>query len=259
MHMAFANVSQEASIWINMGLRYLLAPVDLPPGAGLLGAAPAMPAQPPVRNSPKVAGDAGSLPKAPPPRPQRVQIPEKTAERKNPVSASKMPNWQPLGPENWPSHWRQRLAGAKKGKIAWTYWTLGQDLQKDAPENGEQKNSRQQRSAFLRRLFKDLALPPGTHTFWPPTLPDERMDPAVEREIFWSGLSHLGSRAAIIFGSEAAKYLLPEEPLRASLHLRKYGQLIWILWDIDALAASPTKYNMLLNFLRAALSPFYRQ
>lgn len=258
MHMAFANVSQEASIWLNMGLRYLLSPVNLPPGAGLLGPAPAMAPRPPQAGTPNGGHGAESSCKEPPRRPLRTQATEKVAERENSVQMPKIQNWHPLPLEKWPANWRNHLEGTKKGKIAWTYWTLGHDLQKDAPESGQQKDGRQLRSSFLRKLFKDLGLPPGTHTFWPPTLPGGPMDPVAEREIFWSGLSHLGSRAAIIFGSEAAKHLLPEESLRASLNLRKYGQLIWVLWDIDALAASPAKYSMLHNFLRAALSPFYR-
>ncbi|MBD5627538.1 MAG: hypothetical protein HDQ90_08710 [Desulfovibrio sp.] len=158
----------------------------------------------------------------------------------------------------------------RPGRVAWTYWALGQDLAagaaKDAPD-GEEAQARAVRRAFLARLLRDLAHPAGTHTFWPACLPQVLAGApqsggeapfAAHADAFWSGAAHLGCRAVIVMGSAAVRALGLPARSRPLAQLRWLGQLVLVLWDVDALAGDEARYAPTLAFLRQGLAPAVR-
>lgn len=241
--MAFAYLKPAQAIWRGIGLEFLLVPEDLASGVATPGSFPTPPL-PQARN------------KAP-------AQPSKNFSRpidKNPAQAPEKPRkWQPLPVDQWPSQWRDFLARQRKGKFTWTYWNLGADLLKINPINNDDEQ-RAARGNLLRKIFADLALPPGSHTFWPVGLPDsESGGISANREVFWSALPILESRGVIIMGSLAARALLDNGNLRPLANLRNKGQLVWILWEIDSIVQTPEFYNKAITFLRQSLAPFCRR
>ena len=167
-----------------------------------------------------------------------------------------------------PEPWGSRLAATRPGRVAWTYWALGQDLAagKGAPD-GEEAQARAARRAFLARLLRDLAHPAGTHTFWPACLPPMPAGAAqsggeaafaAHADAFWSGAAHLGCRAVIVMGSAAVRALGLPARSRPLAQLRWLGQLVLVLWDVDALAGDEARYAPTLAFLRQGLAPAVR-
>lgn len=187
---------------------------------------------------------------------QNGPLPEKTSpEAGHPGAAGNQAPWQPMDIASWPQILQQQLAATKKGLIAWTYLKLGEDLL-STKSKASADNERSARANFLRRLFKDLAHPAGTHTFWPVSLPPEQNINANMGDIFWSAMPHLGCRGVIVMGSEAAKIIAPQEKLKPLILVRPRGRFVWVLWEIDTLVATPEKYGQVLVFLRQALRAF---
>lgn len=234
MLMAFANLNPVYAIWRDMGLNFLFLPEGLPKEEQ--GAQ--QETKPPQRSITSLRGTES----------QPVQPP---AQKAPPRLA-----WTPAPVEKWPMPWRERWSKAKKGLIGWTYWDLGHDLT-GGLANGD-KIKTDQRRAFLSRILKDLGHPAGTHTFWPVAMPG-LPEYFASREAFWSGVSLLGCRGVVIMGSPAAQALLKRNKLQPLTSLRENGQLIWILRDIDYLAASEDYYATALTFLRNSLRIIVRQ
>lgn len=166
-----------------------------------------------------------------------------------------------------PEPWGSRLAATRPGRVAWTYWALGQDLAAGAAKgspDGEEAQARAARRAFLARLLRDLAHPAGTHTFWPACMPGaaqadaaggDTPDFAAHPEAFWSGAAHLGCRAVIVMGSAAVRALGLPGNARPLSQLRWRGQHVLVLWEVDSLAQDAARFGPTLAFLRQALGP----
>lgn len=223
MRVAFAYLNPLVALWQSGGLRYVLAP-DV-----IRQKNPA----PPKTSEPR---KSAPITRREPPTPPRERPRQK--EQK----------WSPEPPENWPAVWRARLEQTQKGKIAWAYWRLGDDLcgATDDPE----KAARRQ---LLAKLIKELGFPKGSHAFWPPTLPG---DPNVDPRLFWSALHALGCRGTILLGSEIARAVMPDSDPKPLTRSRLNGQFVWILRDINYLAANPQHYEPTLLFLRQSLGRF---
>lgn len=258
--MAFADLSFAAALWQGRGLRYLAAPVDLPPELSLC-AAPPPAARPAVTSgrAPRPAGrDAAEE--------RRPQRPQRRPREQAPPSPGTGARWRPLPQTELPEPWRRRLAATRPGLVAWTYWNLGPDLAA-ASDTGQEEGgaeARAARRAFLGRLLRDLAHPAGTHTFWPACLPEGAAPDAAEpsfaphADAFWSGAVHLGCRAVIVMGSAAVRALGLPATVRPLGQLRWRGQLVLVLRDVDALAQDMTRYGPTLAFLRQGLGPVAR-
>lgn len=165
--------------------------------------------------------------------------------------------WKPLSIELWPAIWQERFRQTKRGKIAWTYWKLGDDLlSAKKNDNDAEALERKARSQFIRRLIMDLGHPAGTHTFWPVYL-DTGSGGTAEPDLFWSGLTALGCRGVIIMGSRAARPLLNRPGLRPLSQIREKGQVVWILRDIEGFPAN--EYGRMLAFLRQGLAAIVRR
>ncbi|MBD5416119.1 MAG: hypothetical protein HDR50_00220 [Desulfovibrio sp.] len=259
--MAFADLNFTAALWQGRGLRWLAAGADLAPELSLTVAPPAStpPPQRPAPRSPEAA--AG-------PRPRQESRAASRPRQEAPPAAERSARWRPLVAAAMPEPWRSRLAATRPGRVAWTYWALGQDLAagKGAPD-GEEARARATRRAFLARLLRDLAHPAGTHTFWPACLPQVPAPAAqsggdapyaAHADAFWSGAAHLGCRAVIVMGSAAVRALGLPARSRPLAQLRWLGQLVLVLWDVDVLAGDEARYAPTLAFLRQGLAPAVR-
>lgn len=233
--MIFSKQSVADVVWRTLGVSNILLPNGISKESLR---AQAIPENAPV--SPNLAQTGfGS--------PARKITPQKTV----PPAAAKPAAWKALPLENWPQPWQQQLQKTKKGKLAWTYWNLGEDLASLNPNDAQNKKKR---SDCMRRFFKDLGFPAGTHTFWPPVLPQYSV--MANPDLFWSALRLLGTRAVVIMGSAAAKALLAEQSLKPMTAYARHGQRVWVLWEIDTLANDESKYQRGLSFLKKVLINF---
>lgn len=224
--MAFAYLNPLIALWQSGGLRYVLAP----DAVRRQNASSSKTTEP--RKAPPITREVAQTSPAPP--------------KENPRQNEQ--KWRPEPPENWPPVWRARLEQTPKGKIAWAYWRLGDDL---CGKTGDsEKIARRQ---LLAKLIKELGFPKGSHAFWPPTLPDA---PNVNPRLFWSALHALGCRGTILLGSEIARAVMPDSDPKPLTRSRLNGQFVWILRDINYLAANPQHYEPTLLFLRQSLGRF---
>lgn len=174
------------------------------------------------------------------------------AENNKGRSKAEDPLFQPLEPDKWPLIWQKQLMKTNRGKIAWTYWNLARDLAAARDAKDQEAASRKKRSALFRRLFADLNLISGTHTFWPACLPDANGAMCSNPQIFWSGILELNCRGVVILGSQAAISLLDQRGLKPLDELRMAGKIAWIIREPDSLAENASWYEMTLAFLRSA-------
>lgn len=260
--MAFALLNPLAAPWQHLGLRYLLAPADLPPELSLCGSSSetAAPAPSGTRSAP-VPPSAPAARRPGCPAPQSVAAPADSRPHAAP-QADRTPSaraghaWQPLAPALWPDAWQQRLRQTRPGRIVWTYWNLGNDL------SGVETPGRQQRSAFFQRLLQALHHPAGSHTFWPVCLPASGQPaqngpaaPQPQADVFWSGLPRLGARGVVIMGSAAVDAVQLPGSLRPLQHTIYRGHRVWVLWDVDNMLSESQRYSQMLAMLRQALHP----
>jgi len=155
-------------------------------------------------------------------------------------------------PANWPAIWQERLKKIRKAPVVWTYWELGRDLC-DAPDP--------KRRELFQILLKDLAHPPGTHSFWPLALPGRDGEQQLEANalVFWEGVGLLHSRVVVIMGEQALHALaLPDRMLamRPFQQVRHQGRLLIVLPPPDTFTQEAQRLRALREFLRQALAPF---
>lgn len=240
--MAFAPVNPQAKLWQAAGLNKILVPEDF-----LL-----------ERKAPLVQKPENRLPKR-----TGSHVCQAPAQAR-PVAAispqtQKNGAWQPMPVENWPASWRERLGATRKASFVWTYQELGQDLTSaggPTQENPQAAEKRFARGNFLRSIFRQLAFPPGSHSFWPVTMPETAAAAnSLEHDLFWSGIMELGCGCLIIFGSAAAKIALPDKAVKPLSTFRESGVLALVLWDINGLVERPQKHAELLEYLRRFLMP----
>jgi len=150
----------------------------------------------------------------------------------------------------WPVDWRERLAKTRSAPVIWTYWELGRDLC-GAPDP--------QRRELWQELLKDLAHPPGTHSFWPVALPCRDGELKANAPVFWEGVRLLHSRAVMIMGPQVLRSLaLPDNmlALRPFQQRRHQGSLLIVLPAPDMLIREKRRMQALREFVRQALASF---
>lgn len=254
--MAFSPVTMPQVLWKGMGVAALYYPGGVPKADNFHLT------QAPVKNifsgavEKTAANRQPSLkPKAAPKSSPTPPLTENVEKAKEVRSGQPRP-FAPLVPELWPDNWQKQLMGAKRGKIAWTYWKLANDL--SGVSSKEEQGGRRTRSALLQRMFRELAMPVGTHTFWPAALPDKNGELKTEPAVFWSGILELNCRGVVILGSEAAYALLTERKIQPLDELRMAGKMVWVLRDPDALAGNESWYALALSLLRNAFRTHIR-
>lgn len=253
--MAFEDVSPAAAIWQGSGLRYILMPqggnIGKMTGRGVERRAPVNLASS-VFNLKSPAGTPCGARNGLCHAAKSVASPSATASQKTVFT--------PLPFVEWPAVWQEQFQRTKKGLFGWTYWDLGSDLL-TAHDKGVLSEARAQakneRARVMGRLLRELGHPSGTHTFWPPYL--ELTDEGEPKpELFWSGLKLLGCRGVIIFGSRAARTLIPKPGLRPLQQLRQNGFQVWIMKDLSGLEQDQEHYARMLIFLKETLRVFIR-
>ena len=176
--------------------------------------------------------------------------------RQAPAQATARPQPAPVAEAHlelvatWPEGWQKLFARTRPGKVAWTYYGLGHDLCGQANKA---------RSKKLSELIAYLAMPRGTHTFWPIGLPaldeDGNTILAIDRKIFWQGLQLLNARMLIIMGSPAARAVGIQGPISPTMPMRPInGMLTLLTWDIDDLD-NEDHFSRTRNYLRQTLTP----
>ncbi len=148
-------------------------------------------------------------------------------------------------PATWPDPWRELLSrcGAPHPRILWTYPGLDEDL------GGRADGVRRD---FFRRLFRDLAMPKGSHAFWP-LRPDGGT--GVDGVFFHSGAAALNPESIILMCDAPPPELgLPRmQPFQAVIH---QGRRYVLTHDPArfiphrAVPASSARYARLLGFLK---------
>lgn len=243
--MAFADLNTLGGLWDAAGLKYLYFPDGVPEPETARKNAP--PTRAPVSPTEAYKGSAAAA-RRPVGNPTFKTSPSAAAPRPAPANE----NWTPLTYEQFPPSWQKLLSRSQKGLIAWTYLDLGADLFSgpDAPE--AEKIKINARRVFLQNLLKDLNYPRDARVFLP--LTPGLWNPAdFSADLFWSALRWLGCRGVIVFGSQTGETLLPGERLRPLTAARARNFFVWILRDINVLAAPNSYYRDTLAYLRRLL------
>ena len=158
-----------------------------------------------------------------------------------------------LPPSRWAPFWQDLLQRTPpRPSLLWTYPGLGRDLsgQADAAHRD-----------FLRRLLGDMALPKGSHAFWPlnswppapgaPAAGEEAID-TVDAAHFLSGVARLNPGTVLLMTGT------PPEGLGLS-HLRPLspaivsGRRFVVTQHVESLIGEPGRYAQLMTFLKALL------
>ena len=174
-----------------------------------------------------------------------------TAAQAAPAARTARTPARALREKDWPAAWRERLEKTRAAPVVWTYWELGRDLC-TAPDP--------QRRDLLRGLLQDLGHPPGTHSFWPLTLPGrdgEQLE--ATPPVFWEGVRLLRGRAVVMMGPQGLHVLgLPDHLLAMGPYqqVRHQGRLLIVLPPPDQLIRETRRMLALREFLRRALAPF---
>jgi len=158
-----------------------------------------------------------------------------------------------LPPEQWPAVWGDLFTRTAAGSpLLWTYWALGDDL------CGKPDDTRRQ---LLRRILGALAMPRGTHSFWPVALPDEASggDLVANGPVFHAALHRLAPRCVLLMGSRALKAVAPGLQLRPFQQVNHQGRLFIVLPDMDMLLQDPSRADAVVAYLRPTLMPFARR
>lgn len=250
MLVAFENLSASAAIWRNLGLEYLLLDKDAPASIGVMArwAAPSSrPVPPPPDN------------RMPPPRPARPsQAQPRPQPAPEPKQQSRQTVWRAPSVEAWPREWREILPAVKPGRLAWTYFLLGQDmLSRDKADAA--KNARR---GLLAQVIKDFAWPAGAHAFVPCALPDANGVYRVNREVFWAMLKLLKCDGLVFLDHQSAKEVLnlpkPPLPFQIVSILDTHGIQTKIIQDMEELARNPEACSNTLKNLKNYFAALFR-
>lgn len=195
---------------------------------------------------------------SPPARPPAPKTTQRPAPHGPASQAARPPAPRPPAApalEAWPARWRERLDKTRPAPVLWVYWELGRDLL-GPPEV--------KRRECVQGLLRELSHPPGTHSFWPPALPDADGNEAAAPALFWEGARMLRGRVALVFGSKALEGIDPPPRLSGAGPFRQFrhrGLLLVTLPDLEDIArktrpGEPVGGTALREFLRATLAPF---
>jgi len=141
--------------------------------------------------------------------------------------------------DSWGADWRNLWARLNMGdhpRIVWTYAGLGEDLAGAASA---------ERRTVMAHILKGLGHPRGTHAFWPYMLPGAGPEP----EVFWSALDMAGSRAVLVFGSEARDALLLPRTLKPYCQEIYRGRMVIQLQRPESLFSDEAGLRKLILFL----------
>lgn len=151
-------------------------------------------------------------------------------------------------PSRWLPFWRDLLRRTPpRPTLLWTYPGLGRDL--DGHADAAHRD-------FLRRLLQDMAMPKGSHAFWPLSRDTEEADGLVAADAghFLGGVAVLRPDAVLLLtGTPPAGLGLDAlRPLQPAL---VGGRRFVLMPHVDQLIREPGQYIRLITFLKALLGP----
>lgn len=153
-------------------------------------------------------------------------------------------------PHMWPQAWQDLLARTPVHfPLLWTYWALGEDL--GGSPNAERRD-------LLKQLLGLLAMPRGSHAFWPIALPNEAGQLIENTPIFLAGIEYLCPRICIVMGSKVLRCILPQQKIGPFQQIRYGTQRLIVLPDMDMLLMDPKRLQAVAAYLRPTLAPFAR-
>lgn len=189
------------------------------------------------------AGNAASLSRLPIPLPHsRSPFP---APRKNLCGIA---DTDILAPDVWPAYWQTLLKKTPpRPSLVWSYPSLSRDLGGDADAAHRD---------FLRRLLGDMALPKGSHAFWPLNrypYGDGESEQTVDARMFLSGIAALKPESVILMCGQVPPELGLAElrPLSPSI---VHGHRYVVTPHVDDLIGEPQRYAQLITFLKSIIA-----
>ena len=177
-------------------------------------------------------------PYVPPQQPQAVSGAPKKAARAADI----------LPPDAWPAYWQALLKKTPpRPLLVWSYPSLSRDLGGDADAAHRD---------FLRRLLGDMALPKGSHAFWPLNrypYGDGESEATVDARMFLSGIAALKPESVILMCGQVppALGLADLRPLLPSI---VHGYRYVVTPHVDGLIGEPQRYAQLITFLKSIIA-----
>lgn len=131
--------------------------------------------------------------------------------------------------------------------LVWSYPSLSRDLGGDADAAHRD---------FLRRLLGDMALPKGSHAFWPLNrypYGDGESEQTVDARMFLSGIAALKPESVILMCGQVPPELGLAElrPLSPSI---VHGHRYVVTPHVDDLIGKPQRYAQLITFLKSIIA-----
>ena len=240
------NISPAFRPWRQAGITHLLLDDEV---RERLLARPAEPepseAAPPVRqhSAPPQRGERRQPQppsSTPPPQPQPV-----SSAPQKPV---RIADTDTLAPDAWPAYWQTLLKKTPpRPSLVWSYPSLSRDLGGDADAAHRD---------FLRRLLGDMALPKGSHAFWPLNrypYGDGESEQTVDARMFLSGIAALKPESVILMCGQVPPELGLAElrPLSPSI---VHGHRYVVTPHVDDLIGEPQRYAQLITFLKSIIA-----
>ena len=176
----------------------------------------------------------------PPPQPQPV-----SSAPQKPV---RIADTDTLAPDVWPAYWQTLLKKTPpRPSLVWSYPSLSRDLGGDADAAHRD---------FLRRLLGDMALPKGSHAFWPLNrypYGDGESEQTVDARMFLSGIAALKPESVILMCGQVPPELGLAElrPLSPSI---VHGHRYVVTPHVDDLIGEPQRYAQLITFLKSIIA-----
>ena len=176
----------------------------------------------------------------PPPQPQPV-----SSAPQKPV---RIADTDILAPDAWPAYWQTLLKKSPpRPSLVWSYPSLSRDLGGDADAAHRD---------FLRRLLGDMALPKGSHAFWPLNrypYGDGESEQTVDARMFLSGIAALKPESVILMCGQVPPELGLAElrPLSPSI---VHGHRYVVTPHVDDLIGEPQRYAQLITFLKSIIA-----
>ena len=238
------NISPAFRPWRQAGITHLL--LDDEVRERLLARPEPEPSEaaPPVRPPrqygapPQREGRRQPPPCVPPQQPQAVSSAPQKAARAADI----------LPPDAWPAYWQALLKKTPpRPLLVWSYPSLSRDLGGDADAAHRD---------FLRRLLGDMALPKGSHAFWPLNrypYGDGESEATVDARMFLSGIAALKPESVILMCGQVppALGLADLRPLLPSI---VHGYIYVVTPHVDGLIGEPQRYAKLITLLKSIIA-----
>lgn len=153
-----------------------------------------------------------------------------------------------LAPDVWPAYWQTLLKKTPpRPSLVWSYPSLSRDLGGDADAAHRD---------FLRRLLGDMALPKGSHAFWPLNrypYGDGESEQTVDARMFLSGIAALKPESVILMCGQVPPRAWACRAAPAFAEHRARHRYV-VTPHVDDLIGKPQRYAQLITFLKSIIA-----